>query len=90
MLDQINKRKAAYTSGKRCGDSEERCTERAEEQAREILEKYIDEGAEKQVGLPEDMKAKLLDPDEKLDTPGAFSSASTWLEQQIEDALKTL
>jgi hypothetical protein len=84
LVEAINKRRAVYTSGRRCGDEKEVCDERAEESGNAILEKFIQDGATKPVTLPDDLKKTLLGLGDDMKEVGAFDEANTWLQTQSE------
>ena len=41
FLESVNKRENVYTSGKRCGDSEETCKYHLGQSAESIIEKFV-------------------------------------------------
>eukprot|EP01122_Echinamoeba_exundans_P004412 TRINITY_DN14446_c0_g1_i1.p1 TRINITY_DN14446_c0_g1~~TRINITY_DN14446_c0_g1_i1.p1 ORF type:complete len:164 (-),score=40.39 TRINITY_DN14446_c0_g1_i1:21-512(-) len=90
LLEAINKRRAVYTSGRRCGDEKEVCDERAEESGNAIVEKFIQDGAAKAVTLPDDLKTKILGLGDDMKEVGTFDDVKAWLETQIDAVLKTL
>ncbi len=85
MLEQIGKRRAVYTSGKKCGDSDEALQEKMRKLAEALMDKYVESGCDTPAGgLSDATKAALAAADHaQLE---AFDAAAEELKRHIEGA----
>ena len=67
LFESIQKRKAVYMSGKRCGDSEENLKQKIQSLGATIIEKFLEEGAPNSVNVVCSVRAEEADKHDVFD-----------------------
>lgn len=77
-------------SGKRCGDSDEVCQERAATAAETIVDKFLKNNASKKVPLPDEMAQKFMDLGDDAGSVSLFDEAVPILEADLAKLLQSI